>query len=107
MMQGFAVPVAITDHRLSGVLRIEWADGGVSDLPHGLLRQRCRCAACTRLARDGLGPPQPCGLADIRPVADKGLNLAFNDRHDRGIYPWRYLRELGDERQANHEDRHE
>ena len=31
-------PVAVTDQRASQLLRIEWADGAVSELPHGLLR---------------------------------------------------------------------
>ncbi|WP_068637234.1 DUF971 domain-containing protein [Thauera butanivorans] len=92
------LPVQITDRRRSGLLVIEWSDGASSVLHHGRLRQQCRCAACTQRRRSGQAPAAPAALADIRPVADKGLNLVFADGHDRGIYPWAYLRELGDER---------
>ena len=92
------LPVQITDRRRSGLLVIEWDDGALSLLQHGRLRQQCRCAACTQRRRNGELPAPPSALADIRPVADKGLNLVFADGHDRGIYPWAYLRELGDGR---------
>lgn len=89
-------PLEITDLRNSGLLRIVWADGRRSDLPHTLLRERCRCAACTQAQRSGT-PVE--AAADVRitaiaPVADRGLNFVFSDGHGRGIYPWRYLNEL-------------
>lgn len=89
-------PLEITDLRNSGVLRIRWADGMLSELPHALLREGCRCAACTQAQRDG---SPVVAMADVRiaaiaPVADRGLNLVFSDGHGRGIYPWHYLREL-------------
>ena len=40
-------PLEITDLRNSGVLRIRWADGMLSELPHALLREGCGCTACT------------------------------------------------------------
>lgn len=100
-------PVGVTDHRLSGVLFVEWADGASSALPHGWLRQRCRCAACTQGAREGREPPPGAVLSAIRPLAETGLNLVFADGHDRGIYPWSYLRALGDERKTMSEDEDE
>lgn len=92
-------PSAITDHQRSGRLEIEWPDGRRSQLPHGLLRARCRCAACQQALRTQGSCPEPAPqvrLAQIHMVGDKGLNLVFSDGHDRGIYPWSYLRELGD-----------
>jgi len=99
-----STPLAVTDHRLSGVLFIEWEDGVRSALPHGWLRRRCRCAACSQRARQGGAPPSVAALSDIRAVAEQGLNLVFADGHDRGIYPWSYLRALGDERATLNED---
>ena len=32
----------------------------------------------------------------VHTIGDKGLNLVFSDGHGRGIYPWAYLRELGE-----------
>ncbi|NMG66933.1 DUF971 domain-containing protein [Azoarcus indigens] len=95
-----ALPRAVTDRRLSGELVIEWEDGARSLLPHGLLRQHCRCAACEQARRSGLPPPAPAALSEIRALAIQGLNLVFADGHERGIYPWAYLRALGDEMAA-------
>lgn len=96
-----AQPLSITDHRISAVLRIEWNDGMWSALPHDWLRSRCRCAACAAAARrTPAASPEPFSgvtLTEIHAVADKGLNLVFSDGHGRGIYPWAYLREIGDE----------
>ena len=97
-------PLSVTDHRLSGVLFIEWADGVTSALPHAFLRRHCRCAVCVQRARRGNAPPAAVPLTEIRPTADRGLNLVFADGHDRGIYPWPYLRALGDERRAMKEE---
>jgi prepilin-type processing-associated H-X9-DG protein len=93
---GSCVPSGVTDRRASGVLVVDWADGTCSVLPHGWLRLHCRCAACVRAARDGAPEPEPAALAAIRPVSGQGLNLVFADGHDRGIYPWAYLRALGE-----------
>ncbi|MBX3622677.1 MAG: DUF971 domain-containing protein [Rhizobacter sp.] len=96
-------PTEITDHRQSGVLEIAWLDGRVSRLPHGLLRERCRCGGCEQLRRSGapVATADPgLRLAAIEPVGDKGLNLVFSDGHGRGIYPWAYLQGLAAEAAA-------
>ena len=63
------------------------------------LRAACRCADCRRERIDREADPMPaappspkCGL-----VGDHALNIVFSDGHDRGIYPWSYLRELAPE----------
>ena len=33
-------------------------------------------------------------ITDVQAVGNYGLNLAFSDGQDRGIYPWAYLRQL-------------
>ena len=91
-------PVDIVDHRASGVLELCWQDGSTSRLAHGLLRARCRCAACEQAFRaQGSHPGTEASirLVAIHPVSDKGLNLVFSDGHGRGIFPWAYLRGLG------------
>lgn len=89
-------PIDVVDQRLSGILCIRWSDGGESRLSHERLRQACRCASCEQQRRDGtLQAVAPSvRLTDIHAVADKALNLVFSDGHDRGIYPWAYLRAL-------------
>ena len=92
------LPTGITDHRLTGLLEIAWADGLTSRLRHALLREQCRCAGCEQQRRHGDGVPaadEALRLVRIEPVGEHGLNLGFSDGHDRGIYPWTYLRQLG------------
>lgn len=93
------LPVSIVDHRASAMLAIEWEDGVVSRVPHAVLREWCRCASCVYARRGGQNLKQRASgvmLTEIKPVADKGLNLVFSDGHDRGIFPWQYLRELAE-----------
>jgi DUF971 family protein len=60
------------------------------------LRAACRCADCRRerIDRDALPDPANTTIAEVRLLGDHALNIAFSDGHDRGIYPWSYLREL-------------
>jgi DUF971 family protein len=60
------------------------------------LRAACRCADCRRERIDRDADPGTDGttIADVRLIGDHALNIAFSDGHDRGIYPWSYLREL-------------
>jgi DUF971 family protein len=63
------------------------------------LRAACRCADCRRERIDRDADPDTGGatgttIVEVRLVGDHALNIAFSDGHDRGIYPWSYLREL-------------
>jgi DUF971 family protein len=63
------------------------------------LRAACRCADCRRqrIDRDADPDTDDVTIAEVRLVGDHALNIAFSDGHDRGIYPWSYLRELASE----------
>jgi DUF971 family protein len=63
------------------------------------LRAACRCADCRRERIDRDADPDTDGvtIAEVRLVGGHALNIAFSDGHDRGIYPWSYLRELASE----------
>jgi DUF971 family protein len=56
------------------------------------LRSSCKCAHCLRARIDDRFPQTFPGIAIIG-VNDLGygLNIAFSDGHDRGIYPKAYL----------------
>ena len=56
------------------------------------LRIACKCAHCLRARIDERFPERFPGLAIVE-VADLGygLNIAFSDGHNRGIYPTTYL----------------
>lgn len=59
------------------------------------LRIACKCAHCTRARFDGRFPQAFPGIA-ITEIGDLGygLNIAFSDGHNRGIYPKPYLLSL-------------
>jgi len=76
-------------------LRIEWPDGAQS-LAAAHLRRHCRCADCQRIARlDWCRTAQPdCNWNKPLWSAAMVCNCSSANGHDRGIYPWSYLREL-------------
>jgi len=82
-------------------LRLEWGDGGVSDLEPRTLRLMCPCAGCV---------DETTGVRILRPESvDEGvyptaihyvgryaLQFMWSDGHSTGIYTFEYLRALGD-----------
>ena len=87
-------PLDVVLHEASDRLEILWDDGTRVRLAGPRLRQACRCAGCESLRRAGKALPQ-AALAELRPVGDIGLQIRFGDGHERGIFPWPYLHELG------------
>lgn len=83
-------------HAQSGALTLAWPDLGPVRVEGQRLRSACRCAACEHGRRRGQPPQAPAGtrLERISPIGEFGLQLHFSDGHERGIYPWAYLREL-------------
>lgn len=85
-------------HRSSGdrELRIEWGEGDVQRIAFARLRGACPCSQC-RAAR--LQGRIALVAADVGLIAlnsqGYGVQLVFDDGHERGIYPWDYLRALG------------
>ena len=87
-------PVSIT--RGAGAVEIEWPDAARQQLEDALLRRSCRCADCTAARRRGveMAVAPDVRLLDIRPVGSYAVQLVFSDGHERGIYPWPYLKGL-------------
>jgi ATP-binding protein involved in chromosome partitioning len=86
-------------------LRIEWADGVVSQYEPRELRLLCPCAACVdemtgvrtldpRTIDEGVYPTA------IHYVGRYALQFMWSDGHSTGIYTFEYLRALSDERHA-------
>jgi DUF971 family protein len=40
------------------------------------------------------------GIAAVEPVGNYAIRIRFDDGHDTGIFTWRYLRQLGLERET-------
>ncbi len=62
------------------------------------LRVACRCAWCTKAKLQGEFPGAFSGLSieQIKPIGGYAVNLHFSDGHDRGVFPWSYLRQLAE-----------
>ena len=82
-------------------LRIEWQDGGVSELVPRDLRIACPCAGCVdemtgkRILRPEHVAEDVMPLA-IHYVGRYALTFVWNDGHSTGIYPFEYLRQLAE-----------
>ena len=104
-MQEFAIRgpiwVATSNHALSGPMTFApvWRDKREDAFNTQTLRDACRSSNALHRARiDGrqaeLSPDLTIQKVEL--VGSIALNLAFSDGEDRGIYPWRFLRELAD-----------
>ncbi len=82
-------------------LALDWGDESVS-LSATALRRACRCAECEAARRAGRSVEVgEVKLSDCSPIGHYAVRLHFNDGHDRGIYPWPYLREWSNANQAS------
>lgn len=77
-------------------LIIYWQDGQEHRLSYRQLRAACRCASCRADQTRGKISliPEDLQLEKINNLG-QGLQLVFSDNHQRGIFPWQYLFELG------------
>lgn len=87
------VPVEI--RQAPGVLSFVWPDGRLQYFAHAELRRACPCAACRRLRLAGAPVEAPAGVELTGIVSmGYGVQLIFNDGHDRGVFPWVWLRDF-------------
>lgn len=90
-----SAPSALRNRRERGELLVQW--GEVEQvISHARLRGACPCSQC-RAAR--LKGAISLVSEDVRVARIEaqgyGVQLVFSDGHERGIYPWDYLRQLG------------
>ncbi|WP_025600942.1 gamma-butyrobetaine hydroxylase-like domain-containing protein [Burkholderia sp. WSM2230] len=90
-----SVPDHVAIDSASASLSMRWPDGFAAQLPFAALRSACMCAQCRKRKLDELLPLSSPGvkLLDVRPWG-YGLQLVFDDGHERGIFPWVYLERL-------------
>ncbi len=83
-------------------LALTWSDCGTRRLGAEALRHASRAASEIRRQIDGVELAIAPGLhiAAVEPIGNYALRLSFSDGHDRGIYPWSYLRELADQQES-------
>ncbi|MEZ5474057.1 MAG: DUF971 domain-containing protein [Steroidobacteraceae bacterium] len=86
----------------SRVLEVSFADGQRFELPFEYLRVNSPSAEVK-----GHGPGQEVlvlgkqnvGIRAVEPVGQYAVKLVFDDGHDTGLYSWKYLYELGSDRE--------
>ena len=90
-------PENLHNDAVRGVLEIAWPDGSRQHLSNALLRAQCRCAECSSLRlRSGteLSVSPQLRVVAIRPVGAYAVQFVFSDGHERGIFPWPFLKTL-------------
>lgn len=91
-------PMEIRLRKASKRLDLLWQDGSTTSVSCFDLRRSCACSSCQAARRTA-----SLQLIDIDIEIDKvevagisGLQFHFSDGHSRGLFPWRYLRELSE-----------
>lgn len=89
-------PKKLHNSREHQQLIIHWQDGQEHVLHHRQLRAACRCASCRANHASGKISliPVDLQLEKINNLG-QGLQFIFSDGHERGIFPWQYLFEIG------------
>lgn len=92
-------PLSISTSKATALMTLQWPDGRVTQLGHARLRAACPCSRCraARLNAAITVVEEGVTVVAIEPQG-YGAQLVFSDGHERGIYPWAYLRELELER---------
>jgi DUF971 family protein len=94
-------PTAIRLRTRSRLLEVSFDDGARFELPAEYLRVHSPSAEV-----QGHSPgegvlvtgKESVGIRAVEPVGHYAVRLLFDDGHDTGLYTWKYLYELGSER---------
>ena len=84
-------------------LAVRFDDGANFDLPAEYLRVLSPSAEVQGHSpeqRKTVPGKRDVTIAAVTPVGNYAVRLTFSDRHDSGLYTWRYLRKLGEERDS-------
>jgi DUF971 family protein len=96
-------PTEIKLRRRSRVLEVSFADGSRFELPFEYLRVHSPSAE-VRGHGEGEGVlvigKQNVGVRAVEPVGQYAVRLVFDDGHDTGLFTWKYLHELGSQREG-------
>jgi DUF971 family protein len=97
-----AVPVEIKLRQRSRVLEVRFDDGSRFELPFEYLRVHSPSAEVQGHSPDQrvlVVGKQNVGVRAVDPVGQYAVKLSFDDGHDTGLYTWKYLYQLGSQRE--------
>lgn len=88
-------PLKIENFAQQNVITLHWSNTERQTISCIHLRSACPCAKCRAARLQGRITlvDEAIHIAAINNMV-YGVQLVFSDGHDRGIYPWSYLREL-------------
>lgn len=95
-------PVELRFRRAARELVIRFEDGYAGAIPFELLRVESPSAETKGHGATRPPPPALKMSVDVRGaelVGRYAVRVQFDDGHDTGLYSWRYLRELADQRE--------
>ncbi len=97
-------PLELRINAARNALIVRWGDGTSTALAAAALRATSRAAGQVRAGLAGRnGVFEGVVITGAEAVGTYAIRLAFSDGHDRGIYPWSYLRELATRDEAAHQ----
>jgi DUF971 family protein len=95
-------PLQLTLRKPRRVLEVAFDDGSTFELGFEYLRVSSPSAEVQGHGGGESMPPvlgkEDVGILRIEPVGQYAVRLVFDDGHDSGLYTWKYLYELGRER---------
>lgn len=96
MSAAASAPTEVRVDSATGMLELIWQDGVSGRISHQRLRACCACADCKAQTLQGRfeQPPREIRVTEVLPVGNYAVQIRFSDGHERGIYPWLYLREI-------------
>lgn len=80
---------------INGKLVLDWGDSH-SEFDGTTLRSNCRCAECRYavLTENKNNHADTVTILAASPLG-YGVQLHFSDGHNRGVFPWPYLADIG------------
>lgn len=101
------IPVAINLHSKQRLLEITFDDGTRFELPCEYLRVYSPSAEVQGHHNEGavlqVGKEE-VNITDIQQIGQYAVKLFFDDNHKSGLFTWRYLYDLGENREAHWAD---
>jgi prepilin-type processing-associated H-X9-DG protein len=90
-------PRVVEPDQETQTLHVTWADGHVSAIAFGTLRDHCPCARCKDdrdKHRQQLRMALTTKLLSWKRIGNYALNFSWGDSHDDGFFTYDYLRAL-------------